>query len=259
MATRDENDDAADPFSTPLPTNATAEQIEQHRVELEAQKKKEVEERKKFHLKQSAVANVLRYCTTRITQRLQAGTTTRVLDFGPDADPQRETDLEQRHNAALGSSRPPGGPEQPRITGPEQPRQATPPNREVDPITNLLLFSTPMDNIVAAQAAVDQLAATGTDALQINYVKALVTKAVEQQQAQCDSQGRMYTRSTASRAASSAARHAITVANNGPDPRQCQVIPTHSTTNQPRPQHQLVAANGQPIDACTHLNNVQQW
>jgi hypothetical protein len=30
MATGDENDDAPDHFSTPLPTNATAEQIEQH-------------------------------------------------------------------------------------------------------------------------------------------------------------------------------------------------------------------------------------
>jgi hypothetical protein len=35
-----------------------------------------------------------------------------------------------------------------------------------------------MDNIVAAQAVVDQLAATCVDPLQINYVKALVTKAV---------------------------------------------------------------------------------
>jgi hypothetical protein len=50
MATGDENDDAPDPFSTPLPTNATAEQIEQHRVVLEAQKKKEIKERKKFRL-----------------------------------------------------------------------------------------------------------------------------------------------------------------------------------------------------------------
>jgi hypothetical protein len=36
MATGDENDDAPVPFSTPLPTNATAEQIEQHCVALEA-------------------------------------------------------------------------------------------------------------------------------------------------------------------------------------------------------------------------------
>jgi hypothetical protein len=158
---------------TTLPANATVEQIEQHRVVLEAQKKKEVEERKKFCLEQSAAANVSRYRTNRITQRLQARTTIRVLDFGPDADPQREAELDQRRKAAPGSSRPPGGP--------KQPRWAMPPNREVDPVTNLPLLSTPMDNVVASQAAVDQLAATGADALQINYVKALITKAVEQQ------------------------------------------------------------------------------
>jgi hypothetical protein len=167
-----------------------------------------------------------------------------VLDFGPDADPQREAEQEQRHNTAPGSSHPHSGPEQPWIIKPEQPRWATLPNCEVDPITNLPLFSTPMDNVVASQAAVDQLAAMGADALHINYVKALVTKAVKQQQAQCDLQGRMYSRSTVSRVASSAARHAITDANNDPDPRQRQVFPAHSTTNQPRPQHQLVAAIG---------------
>jgi hypothetical protein len=228
-------------------------------VALEAQKKKEVEERKKFCLEQSVVANVSRYCTTRIAQRLQAGTTTRVLDFGPDGEPQREAESDQCRSAAPESNRPAGGPEQPRITGPEQPRQAAPPNREVDPVTNLLLFSTPMDNVVAAHATVDQLAATGADALQISYVKALVTKAVEQPQAQCDSQGQMHSCSTMSRAASSAACHAITVANNGPDLCQRQVVPAHSTTNQSRPQHQQVAANGQPIDARTHVNNVRQW
>jgi hypothetical protein len=72
-----------------------------------------------------------------------------------------------------------------------------------------------MDNIIAIQAAVNNLEAAGTSALPINYVKALVTKGVEQQHAHYDSQGQMYSRSTASRAASSAARHAgeRTVAN----------------------------------------------
>jgi hypothetical protein len=37
-----------------------------------------------------------------------------------------------------------------------------------------------MDNVVAAQAAVDQFTTASADALQIDYVKAFVTKAVEQ-------------------------------------------------------------------------------
>jgi hypothetical protein len=68
MATGDENDDTPDPFSTPLPANATAEQVEQHWVVLEAQKKKQVEECKKFHLEQTVAENASRYRTTRITQ-----------------------------------------------------------------------------------------------------------------------------------------------------------------------------------------------
>jgi hypothetical protein len=99
MALGNEDGNAPDPFTTPLPANATAEQVEQHCVALEDQKKKEVEERKKFRLEQFAVANVSCYRTTHITQRLQGGTTTHVLDFGPNANPQQEAEPGQRRNA----------------------------------------------------------------------------------------------------------------------------------------------------------------
>jgi hypothetical protein len=151
-----------------------------------------------------------------------------MLNFKDNVDQQRATDLERCRTAAPGSSRTTGGVEQPRVTGPEQPRTSAPqqPTQEINPITNLPLFSTPMDNIIAIQAAVNNLEAMGACALQINYVKALVTKSVEQQHAHCDSQGPMYSHSMASRAASSVARHAaectITNVNNGPPPGQQQ-------------------------------------
>jgi hypothetical protein len=120
-----------------------------------------------------------------------------------------------------------------------------------------------MDNVIAIQTAINGLEATGAGALQINYVKALITKAVEQQHAHCDSQGRMYPHSTASRLASSAAQHATdrTVANvnNGPSPGQQQRLgPTYSS-KEPHPKCQMVAANGAPIDACTHIANDKAW
>jgi hypothetical protein len=37
-----------------------------------------------------------------------------------------------------------------------------------------------MDNVIAIQTAVNNLEPTGAGALQINYVKALVTRAMEQ-------------------------------------------------------------------------------
>ena len=60
-----------------------------------------------------------------------------------------------------------------------------------------------MDNLVAGRAAADNITATGDGALQIQYVRALLAKAVEQQNAGADSQGRVYSRSSGSRAASS--------------------------------------------------------
>ena len=60
-----------------------------------------------------------------------------------------------------------------------------------------------MDNLVAGREAADNITATGDGALQIQYARALLPKAVEQQNAGADSQGRMYSRSSGSRAASS--------------------------------------------------------
>ena len=93
-----------------------------------------------------------------------------------------------------------------------------------------------MDNVIAIQAAIADLNPVGEGALQINYTKALVDQAIAQQQAACDSRGRMYSRSSGSRAASSAARRAGegTIVNAPPAPQQQQPAIAYST-NEPCP------------------------
>src|SRR3954467_8677121 len=96
-----------------------------------------------------------------------------------------------------------------------------------------------MDNVLAMQAAIANLDPTGEHADQINYAKALVNKAVEQQVVASDSRGRIYSRTSSIRAASSAWRAAErTVANRQnclpPEPQLRLKGPAHST-NEPCP------------------------
>jgi hypothetical protein len=124
-----------------------------------------------------------------------------------------------------------------------------------------------MDNVIAIQAAIGSLTPTGADAMHIQYAKALVAKAVEQQVAECDSRGHMYSRSSAIRAASSAPKPAAnpTVANvqNCPPPQprqqQLQPAPALSTNNGLRPPRNLYTSNGERVDARQFLINNQQW
>ena len=93
-----------------------------------------------------------------------------------------------------------GAPPPPNRAPPRDQPQIVVSSRERD-ANGLPLFSTPMDNLVAGRAAADNITATGDGALQIQYVRALLAKAVEQQNAGVDSQGRVYSRSSGSRAA----------------------------------------------------------
>ncbi|KAK1602291.1 hypothetical protein QYE76_008140 [Lolium multiflorum] len=132
------------------------------------------------------------------------------------------------------------------------------PRAEVD-ANGLPLHSSPADNVAAAQAVLARLPETGDGAILVQHAKALVAKALEQQHAAADSQGRLYSRTSASRAASSdAAIRAVVNANNGPPPAPRAA---HSTNNriEPRPARVMVAANGQPVDARTHIVNDQEW
>ncbi|KAK1681783.1 hypothetical protein QYE76_042631 [Lolium multiflorum] len=115
------------------------------------------------------------------------------------------------------------------------------------------------DNVAAAQAVLARIPETGDGAILVQHAKALVAKALEQQHAAADSQGRLYSRTSASRAASSdAANRAVVNANNGPPPAPHAA---HSTNNriEPRPARVMIATNGQPVDARTHIVNDQEW
>src|SRR3954470_15869848 len=93
-----------------------------------------------------------------------------------------------------------------------------------------------MDNLVAGRAGADNITATGDGALQIQYVKALLAMAIEQQNAGSDSQGRMYSRSSGSRAASSGRPLAANTLNcPPPEPLQLQHRPANAalSTNDP--------------------------
>jgi hypothetical protein len=65
---------------------------------------------------------------------------------------------------------------------------------EVD-ANGLPLQSSSDDNVAAAQAALANLPDTGEGAPFVQHAKALVAKALEQQHAAVDSQGRLYSRS----------------------------------------------------------------
>ncbi|KAK1649430.1 hypothetical protein QYE76_067235 [Lolium multiflorum] len=256
-----EEEPPVDAFTTPLPATATATEIEAHRAALEEQRKKELAERQKFRLEQDEVRAVSHYRQQRNRLRMERA---RANDF-PSArlnfdDPDGETRVARVQNpdipegsraaadrAAHGAPPPPPPPPPPEV-----------PRAEVD-ANGLPLHSSPADNVAAAQAVLARLPETGDGAILVQHAKALVAKALEQQHAAADSQGRLYSRTSASRAASSgAANRAVVNANNGrpPAPRAA-----HSTNNriEPRPARVMVAAKGQSVDARTHIVNDQEW
>src|SRR3954471_795942 len=72
----------------------------------------------------------------------------------------------------------------------------------------------------------------------------------------------MYSRSSCSRAASSGRPMVANTPNcPPPEPLQLQHRPAHValSTNDPRPANNFVAANGQPVDARTHIIKNQSW
>ncbi|KAK1698321.1 hypothetical protein QYE76_015018 [Lolium multiflorum] len=249
-----------DSFTTPLPATATATEIEAHRAALEEQRKKELAERQKFRLEQDEVRAVSHYRQQRNRRRMERA---RANDF-PSArlnfdDPNGEIRVARIQNpdipegsraAADRTAR--GAPTPPPPPPPEVPQA------EVD-ANGLPLHSSPADNVAAAQAVLARIPETGDGAILVQHAKALVAKALEQQHAAADSQGRLYSRTSASRAASSdAANRAVVNANNGPPPAPRAA---HSSNNrvEPRPARVMVAANGQPVDARTHIVNDQEW
>src|SRR3954470_22229543 len=69
MAGPGDSDAEVDQFSTPLANNATAEEVEARRQELEDARKKELAERNRFRLARESAAYVSRYPDRRAQQR----------------------------------------------------------------------------------------------------------------------------------------------------------------------------------------------
>ncbi|KAK1693323.1 hypothetical protein QYE76_010020 [Lolium multiflorum] len=261
MAAGEGDQPPQDPFSMPLPPTATAAEIEAHRAALEEQRKRELVERQKFRLEQDSVRAVSHYRNERNRarmERIQAqGFPSARLNFDdPDGEVRvaRPTnpDVPESSRAAAGGVA--HGAPPPPLHPPEDDRLPA----EVD-ANGLRLHSSPADNVAAAQAALTNLPETGEGAIFVQHAKALVAKALEQQHAAADSQGRLYSRSSASRAASSAAANrAIVNVNNCPPPAPRAAHLTNHRV-EPRPARAMVAANGQAIDARTHILNDQEW
>ena len=115
-----------------------------------------------------------------------------------------------------------------------------------------------MDNVIVADAAIANLDVHGDRALQIQYAKALLVRVVEQQAAGVDPRGRMYSRSSASRAASSGhptVANALVCPPPQPLANQPRAANPALSTNEPRPANNTVVANGQPLDARTNIIN----
>jgi hypothetical protein len=82
--------------------------------------------------------------------------------------------------------------------------------REVDE-NNFLLYTMPMDNNIASAAALANIDPMADNTLEIAYAKNLINKCIQQQRDGCNSHGRVYSRSSSSRVASTG-NHAIIVA-----------------------------------------------
>jgi hypothetical protein len=88
--------------------------------------------------------------------------------------------------------------------------------REVNE-NNLPLYTMPMDNITTSAAALANIDPTADNTLEIAYAKNLLNKYIQQQRDSCDSHGRVYSRSSGSRAASTGNRAIIATATVAPD------------------------------------------
>jgi hypothetical protein len=185
MAGEQHNPPPPYPFSTPIPANASPEDLENHCRTLEAALKKELEERRKFRLEHQSTNALSNYRQRRMLLRVDPDYLVRSLNF--DDGPQRVANAERGHNAAPGGSRPGGSRgAPPPPPPPPPPNQQRVPQQEVD-ANGLPLHSSPMENVVAVQVAVQGLNPTDEDAVNIRYCQALIAKSVEQQYAHADS------------------------------------------------------------------------
>src|SRR4051812_24521061 len=103
-------DPLEDPFTTPIPPNAMATEVEELRLKLAEAVHKEQAEREKFRLKQATTRELSRYHQQRIRTRLNPTIQGCALNFDDENDPARVAERAICENAPPGgSARPPPG------------------------------------------------------------------------------------------------------------------------------------------------------
>src|SRR3954464_9054253 len=97
-------DPPEDPFTTPIPPNATATEVEELRIKLAEAVRKEQAEREKFRLEQVTAQELSRYHQQRIRSRLNPTIQGRALNFDDENDPARVAERAIIENAPPGGS-----------------------------------------------------------------------------------------------------------------------------------------------------------
>src|SRR4051812_4427117 len=97
-------DPPEDPFSTPIPPNAMATEVEELGLKLAEAVRKEQAEREKFRLEQVTAQELSRYHQQRIRSRLNPTVQGRALNFDNENDPARVAEHAICENAPPGGS-----------------------------------------------------------------------------------------------------------------------------------------------------------
>ena len=179
-----------DPLSTPLNPNADTAEVERYRASLIATTEKEKAERAKFHLKAAAITGVSDYHRDKHVARANA---TAAGGHVLNLNDERATGTKIVRVNPTGVNPPPGAlapgaPPPPSRPPPANQLRITVAPAEFD-ANGLPIFSTPMDNVMAGEAALAQLVADGEGGPTVQYASNLLRKAREQQLAGCNSQG----------------------------------------------------------------------
>jgi hypothetical protein len=133
------------------------------------------------------------------------------------------------------------------------------------------LYTTPMDNIIASAAALANVDPAADNTLEITYANNFINKCIQQQDG-FDSHGRVYSRSSGSRAAPTGNQAIVTATAAAPaaNLQNCPPLRQVQQQNQPRNNHSAYSSNEPPhhqwytndsryVDTRTHIINNQVW
>jgi hypothetical protein len=140
---------------------------------------------------------------------------------------------------------------------PEPPPNANPPpaqpriflaTREVDE-NNMTLYTMPMDNIIASAAGLGNIDPTADNTFEITYAKNLLNKCIQQQRDGYDSHGRVYSRSSGSRAASTGNCAIIAAATTAPaaNVQNCPLLGRYNRKTSYKASHRTINPRTPPM------------